>query len=543
LSSEVSSIIANTDLSSIDSFAEVVSELDAEESNRLASDISIEAEIDALPLTDDETIEVDGGNNIRLKDVVAEGTAGERTFEGLNKAGAQPSSLAGYDDLSFITKGILDALDADVSTDISSEESSRIAADGSLEAKVDADVSTEKAGRESADASLEAARIAADGSLETKVNADVSTEKAAREAADASLESKVNADVSTEKAAREAADASLESKVNADVSIEKAGRESADTSLESKLATEKNRIDAILSAATADTDSFAEIVTLINSVDTENDQAFAAYVLSNDAALSQEVADRESEVSIEKAGRESADASLESKLNSDVSTEKAGRESADLSLESKVNSDISTEKAGRESADSSLESKLNSDVSIEKAGRESADLSLESKIDSDVSTEKAGRESADASLESKIDSDVSTEVAAREAAITAEESTRLSVDEAIKTGVNAALVEIKSMLVNAIQQSGFKLMVDLDGDGVNTTFGASMFGNGALYLNGLLQIEGLDYTTSSSVDGKGNPLKDFIFNTAPDNGSKIVIYGRNSGIADTNFYGDATPLV
>ena len=37
------------------------------------------------------------------------------------------------------------------------------------------------------------------------------------------------------------------------------------------------------------TNSFAEIVTSINSVDTTNDQAFASYVLSNDAALAEEV--------------------------------------------------------------------------------------------------------------------------------------------------------------------------------------------------------------------------------------------------------------
>ncbi len=69
-------------------------------------------------------------------------------------------------------------------------------------------------------------------------------------------------------------------------------RTSADTTLQSNIDVEKGRIDAILSAADADKDSFAEIVTLINSVDTTNDQAFAAYVLSNDAALAQEVSDR-----------------------------------------------------------------------------------------------------------------------------------------------------------------------------------------------------------------------------------------------------------
>ena len=51
--------------------------------------------------------------------------------------------------------------------------------------------------------------------------------------------------------------------------------------LESSLNVEKGRIDAILLSSHADKDSFAEIVTLINSVDTTNDQAFAAYFTSS----------------------------------------------------------------------------------------------------------------------------------------------------------------------------------------------------------------------------------------------------------------------
>ena len=43
------------------------------------------------------------------------------------------------------------------------------------------------------------------------------------------------------------------------------------------LDTEKGRVDAILLASDADKDSFAEIVTLINSVDTTNDTAFASH--------------------------------------------------------------------------------------------------------------------------------------------------------------------------------------------------------------------------------------------------------------------------
>lgn len=71
-------------------------------------------------------------------------------------------------------------------------------------------------------------------------------------------------------------------------------RAAGDSALQSQIDTEKARIDAekaridaILEASSADKDSFKEIVDLINSVDTENDQAFAGYVLSNDARVAQ----------------------------------------------------------------------------------------------------------------------------------------------------------------------------------------------------------------------------------------------------------------
>ena len=60
-------------------------------------------------------------------------------------------------------------------------------------------------------------------------------------------------------------------------------RVAIESSLDGKINTEKGRIDAILTASVADTDTFAEIVSLINSVDTTNDQAFAGYVTSSNA--------------------------------------------------------------------------------------------------------------------------------------------------------------------------------------------------------------------------------------------------------------------
>ena len=58
------------------------------------------------------------------------------------------------------------------------------------------------------------------------------------------------------------------------------------SSFDNRVLTEKGRIDAILSASTANADTFAEIVTLINSVDTTNDNAFASYYTSSNARIS-----------------------------------------------------------------------------------------------------------------------------------------------------------------------------------------------------------------------------------------------------------------
>ena len=57
------------------------------------------------------------------------------------------------------------------------------------------------------------------------------------------------------------------------------------SSVDSRILTEKGRVDAILLAADADKDSFAEIVTLINSVDTTNDSTFASFYTGSNNRL------------------------------------------------------------------------------------------------------------------------------------------------------------------------------------------------------------------------------------------------------------------
>ena len=78
------------------------------------------------------------------------------------------------------------------------------------------------------------------------------------------------------------------------------------SSIDGRVITEKGRIDAILDSVGADKDSFAEIVDLINSVDTTNDNAFASHYTSS----------RQRDTSLE-VFTSSIDTTIKSKLNVD----------------------------------------------------------------------------------------------------------------------------------------------------------------------------------------------------------------------------------
>ena len=87
--------------------------------------------------------------------------------------------------------------------------------------------------------------------------------------------------------------AALESAVGAGSNIDgrltsletfSASAEANDTELFATASSQQATLDAILLSSDADKDSFAEIVTLINSVDTTNDTAFAGFVTSSNAA-------------------------------------------------------------------------------------------------------------------------------------------------------------------------------------------------------------------------------------------------------------------
>lgn len=94
-----------------------------------------------------------------------------------------------------------------------------------------------------------------------------------------------------------------------------------DNLLYAAIGTQTGRIDAILSSSVADTDSFAEIVTLINSVDTGNDQAFAGYVTSSTAKIQ---------------GNADAIVALSSSTALVDATEKTDRETNDAALATEI---------------------------------------------------------------------------------------------------------------------------------------------------------------------------------------------------------------
>ena len=207
----------------------------------------------------------------------------------------------------------VDANEVTATTNLATETSNREAAVAALQALVDAatvartaiqaDVDQNESDSDAADAALSARldTLEADPTTATAVaavQADVDANEAASDAAEAALSARLDtleADPTT---------ATAVAAVQADVDQNESDADAA-------IAVERGRIDAILASADANADTFAEIVTLINSVDTENDNAFAAYVLSNDAAVAAVQAD----VDQNESDSDAADAALSGRLD------------------------------------------------------------------------------------------------------------------------------------------------------------------------------------------------------------------------------------
>jgi hypothetical protein len=247
----------------------------------------------------------------------------------------------------------------------------------------------------------------------TFVNSAVEAEADLRSAADSTLTNNLNAEISRAQGAESdlADDIAAETSARQSaISSEQSAREAADLVLDGKISTEKGRIDAILSASQADKDSFAEIVSLVNSVDLENDNSLAAAILAINDSIDDETA-----------ARTSGDSSLQGNIDtvssnlSALTTRVTAAEADIVSEESARIAAVSAEAASRAADVSGLESDIaavQSNLDSESSTRSTADTSLSNRI---TTLENA-------SADSRLDA-VEADVADHELRISALEST------------------------------------------------------------------------------------------------------------------------
>jgi|GEM_PF-3353773 hypothetical protein len=229
----------------------------------------------------------------------------------------------------------LEVVDNGFAGNITSLDTRVSGVEGDLQAEIDRATAME--GKISAELSAEIAETAAEQAVQ---NASIDS----LEAADAGLSSSIE----EEARLRAAADLALGSRIdandldNANLTLSVNSLEVVDGELASDIATEKGRIDAILEASTADKDSFAEIVSLINSVDTENDDAFAAFVVRTDAsvdslevALAAEIASTNAEQIAQDRSIDSLEA-VDNNLAIAIEQEKEDRAGEDAKLKAQI---------------------------------------------------------------------------------------------------------------------------------------------------------------------------------------------------------------
>lgn len=209
--------------------------------------------------------------------------------------------------------------------------------------------------------------------------------------------------------------------------VNKGQLDSVQSGLQSSIDTEKGRIDAILSASSADKDSFAEIVSLINSVDLENDNALASALLSEQTA------------------REAADSALDGRLDtaeSDIVALDGRLDTAEGSI-STLQSGLAQEILDRQAGDTAAEAYADAAVLVEKTRAEAAEAGLQSaidvekgRIDAILSASSADKDSF-AEIVALINSVDLENDNALAGAILAEQTAREAADSAIDTRLDA----------------------------------------------------------------------------------------------------------
>ena len=189
--------------------------------------------------------------------------------------GITSDKMASFEDGQVVFSGDADAFVSSETAkhNMDTEIAARQAGDNELSGALDQEIID----RGAADTTLQNAidaEVARAGAAESAIQADVDQNEADADAAFTAASTDRAAVRSEFAAADNALSSSIMASMNSvvsDLESDIQDLEAADVVLQNNIDTETARIDAILDASDADKDSFAEIVTLINSVDLEND--------------------------------------------------------------------------------------------------------------------------------------------------------------------------------------------------------------------------------------------------------------------------------
>jgi len=434
----------------------VDTEVSAEESRAMAAEASLDAAITALSSSGGAAVSAVQSELDATQSGAGLSSAGAYTAPvGSNYLGSAVSLKDADSKLDAAIKAEVDARIADVDAEQTRAEAAEVALDGRLDSIEGIVTSTSLTLTGAGPAVITASDlefavsgtidfggkalnsvgdgVAADdaatkGQLDAEVSAriaDVNAEESRAMAAESALDGRLDIVEGADTVEGSVAKAEKDAKDYADaqVSAEASARIAADSGLSGEISTERGRIDAILLAADANKDSFAEIVALINSVDTTNDSAFAAYVLSNDAALAQEISDRITDVNTEESRALAAESALDSRLDAleaDPVT-KAYVDAADFALDGRLDiiEGADTVEGSVAKAEKDAKDYADAQVSAEQGRALAAESALDSRLDvleGDATTEGSVAK-AEQDAKAYTDSAIAQEVIDRNSAI------------------------------------------------------------------------------------------------------------------------------
>lgn len=337
------------------------SNIDAEASARASADTALGARIDDI-LTNSDPAALDS-----LSEIVAAFQAEDSNLDNAittlaaNQTSALNTESARAQAAEVAIQADVDANEADGDTDRaairsefaaadSAEETRALAAEAALGVRID----DEETARAAGDAAL-LGDAAADyntlGKLEDKIIAEAA-DRVSGDAAATSDRAAIRSEMAANETARDASVEVVRAALQSGIDSEESARIAADSSLSTEIGVERGRVDAILSAAEADKDSFAEIVTLINSVDLDNDNALAAAVSSINSSIATETSDRQA-----------ADTTLQGNIDAE--------ETRALAAEAALGVRVDDEETARAAADSA-----------EASARATADAAIQADLDS-----------------------------------------------------------------------------------------------------------------------------------------------------------------